>query len=330
MRCVVCPVHGTPEVLEVQERPSRLPGDGEVRVAIRAAGVNFPDSLLVAGNYQVKAVPPFIPGLEAAGVVLDVGPRVTGVVPGDSVIIDGSSALQGLYAEEATVARDLLIPCPPGLDFAQAAAYPVVYGTSYHALVDRGRLQLSETLVVLGAAGGVGLSACQIGMALGARVIAVVGDDAKAAALRDLGITEIINYGSQDLRESVLEATSGKGADVIYDPVGGDLFDASTRFIAKEGRLLIIGFASGRIASVAANRLLLKEASAIGVLYGNWKAREPQKANANLAALADLCARGVIRPHVWKRFPFSRAAEALGALTARDVVGKVVLEPDPA
>jgi NADPH2:quinone reductase len=299
-----------------------------VRVSIRAAGVNFPDALLISGNYQVKATPPFVPGLEAAGVVRDVGEGVMDVAPGDRVIIDGSSALQGLYAEEATVARELLIPSPAGLDFAQAAAYPVVYGTSYHALVDRAQLKSGETLVVFGAGGGVGLSACQIGAALGARVIAVVGDDHKAAALRGIGIAETINYRTGDLREQVLAATAGEGADVIYDPVGGDLFDAATRFIGKGGRLLIIGFASGRIPSVAANRLLLKEASAVGVLYGNWKAREPVAAKANLKALDALCANGAIRPHVWKRFPFSRAAEALQALTSREVVGKVVLEPD--
>jgi NADPH2:quinone reductase len=290
--------------------------------------VNFPDSLIIAGNYQVKPELPFVPGLEAAGIVAEVGADVTDMAPGDAVIIDGSSELQGLYAEEATIARNLAFPQPAELDFAQAAGYPVVYGTSYHALVDRGRLQSGEVLVVHGGAGGVGLSACQIGAALGARVIATVGDDSKADALRRLGVDEVVNYRSHDVRERVLEMTNGRGADVIYDPVGGDLFDASSRFIAKEGRLLIIGFASGRIPSIAANRLLLKEAAAIGVLYGAWKAREPEKAHANLEALAKLCQSGAIRPHVWKRFPFSRAAEALSALTARDVVGKVVLEPD--
>lgn len=278
MRSVVCVVNGGPELLEVQDRPSRPPGPGQVRVAIRAAGVNFPDSLLIAGNYQIKVPPPFVPGLEAAGIVSECGEGATRFAPGDRVIIDGSSELQGLFAEEATVPEALLMAIPDGLDFEQAAGYPVVYGTSYHALVQRGRLAQGEVLLVHGAAGGVGLAACQIGHALGARVIATVGDDAKMEALRGLGIQEILNYRATDMRESVLALTEGRGADVIYDPVGGDLFDASVRCLAKEGRLLVIGFASGRIPSVAANRLLLKEASAVGVLYGAWRAREPQRA----------------------------------------------------
>jgi NADPH:quinone reductase len=330
MHCVVCPVNGGPEVLEVQERPSRPPGPGEVRVAIRAAGVNFPDQLLVAGTYQIKVPPPFIPGLEAAGIVAECGEGVVDLKVGDRVVIDGSSELQGLFAEEATVARNLAFSIPEGLDFAQAAAYPVVYGTSYHALVQRGALTSADVLLVHGAAGGVGLAAAQIGAAFGARVIATVGDDAKREALHELGFSEVINYRSEDLRDRVLAMTDGRGADVIYDPVGGDLFDASVRCIAKEGRLLVIGFASGRIPSVAANRLLLKEASAIGVLYGAWRARHPPAAEDNLSALAAMCASGAIRPHVWRRFPFSRAAEALSSLSSREVVGKVVIEPDAA
>lgn len=327
MRSIVCVVNGGPELLEIHDRPSRSPGPGQARVAIKAAGVNFPDHLLIAGTYQIKVPPPFVPGLEAAGVVLECGEGVSRFRPGDRVMIDGSAELQGLFAEEATVSAALLIPVPDGLDFRQAAAYPVVYGTSYHALAQRGRLTAGEVLLVHGAAGGVGLAACQIGLAMGARVIATVGDEAKAEALRALGVADVVNHRATDMRESVLELTGGRGADVIYDPVGGDMFDASVRCLAKEGRLLVIGFASGRIPSVAANRLLLKEASAVGVLYGAWRAREPQRAQANLDAMATLCASGALRPHVWKAFAFENASKAIKALTSREVVGKVVLEP---
>jgi NADPH:quinone reductase len=328
MRCVICPRYGGPEVLEVQQRPSRAVGAGEVRVAIKAAGVNFPDALLIAGTYQIKLPPPFVPGLEAAGVIVECGQDVGTLKPGDNVIIDGSSEPHGLFADEAVVPAKLVALMPKGLNFAEAAATPVVYGTSYHALVQRGHIAAGEVLLVHGAAGGVGLSAMQIGTALGARVIGTVGDDAKRQALLDLGFKDVVNYRSEDIRSRVLDLTGGNGADVIYDPIGGEVFDASVRCVAKEGRILVIGFTSGVFPTVPANRLLIKEASVVGVLYGAWKARHPEQALANLRALTEMYETGSVRPRIWKTFPFSAAGDAVAALTARHVVGKIVLTPD--
>jgi len=304
-------------------------GARDVRVAIHAAGLNFPDRLMSeGGSYQIPTPPPFVPGLEAAGDVLAVGSEISDLKPGDRVIVDGSSALQGLFAEEAVVDRGLVMPLPDFMTYAQGCAFPVVYATGYHALVQRGRLEPGETLVVHGAAGGVGLSALQIGAALGARVIATVGDPAKAEALRGMGYRDVLVVGQDDIRKGILDRTNGEGADVFYDPVGGELFDTSMRAIAKEGRILIIGAAGGQYNAPKTNHVLIKEVSVVGVLYGAWKPRKPALAAENMKALFALVAAGKIAPHVWKEMPMRALPDAIEHLGRRDVIGKLVLVPD--
>jgi NADPH2:quinone reductase len=327
---MVCIEQGKPARWEWREHPVRALGPDDVRVGIRAAGVNFPDRLASEGGYHVPTPPPYVPGLEAAGEILEVGSNVTRFRQGDRVVIDGSSALQGLFAEQCVVDASLLFPLPSTMDFAAASAFPVVYATGYHGLVQRGQLQPGETLVVHGAAGGVGLSALQIGRALGARVIGTVGDGRKAGVLRSMGFADVINVREDDVRKSILDLTGGRGADVFYDPVGGDLFDISMRSIAKDGRILIIGAASGQYGNLKTNHALVKEVSVTGVLYGAWKTRKPQIAMDNMATLLDLAATGKITPHLWKVLPMSRAPEALAALGNREVIGKIVLIPDGA
>jgi NADPH2:quinone reductase len=328
MRAMVCTKQGKPAEWEWRDHSVRSLGPRDARVRIRAAGVNFPDRLASEGGYHIPTPPPYVPGLEAAGEILEVGSDVTSFRPGDRVIIDGSSALQGLFAEECVVEEDLLFPLPPTMEFVAGSAFPVVYATGYHGLVQRGQLAEGETLVVHGAAGGVGLSALQIGRALGARVIGTVGDSGKAQALRDMGFSDVINVREEDVRQRILDLTGGKGADVFYDPVGGELFDISMRSIAKEGRILIIGATSGQYGALKTNHALVKEVSVIGVLYGAWKSRKPQLAAKNMNALLDLAASGKITPYIWKIMSMQQAPEALSALGNREVIGKVVLVPE--
>ncbi|CAN7708718.1 NADPH:quinone oxidoreductase family protein [Aminobacter sp. LjRoot7] len=328
MRALVCLEQGKPAKWSWQEHALRSVGPRDVRVRIRAAGVNFPDRLASEGGYHIPTPPPYVPGLEAAGDVLEVGPEVEGYKAGDRVIIDGSSELQGLFAEECVVDQSLLIPLPAAMDYVKASAFPVVYATGYHGLVQRGELEAGETLVVHGAAGGVGLSAMQIGRALGARVIGTVGDHTKADALRAMGYPDIITVGTEDVRQRLLDLTGGRGADVYYDPVGGELFDISMRAIAKEGRILIIGAAGGQYGMLKTNHALVKEISVVGVLYGAWKARKPKLAADNMRALGELASAGKIDPHIWKTLPMSEAPAALDYLGSRSVIGKIVVVPD--
>ncbi|GGA78910.1 NADPH:quinone oxidoreductase [Nitratireductor aestuarii] len=328
MRAMVCTEQGKPAKWEWREWQTRSLGPKDVRVAIRAAGVNFPDRLASEGGYHIPTPPPYIPGLEAAGDILEVGEEVTSFTVGQSVIIDGSSELQGLFADECVVDQSLLIPLPEGMSYEKGSAFPVVYATGYHALVQRGQLEEGETLVVHGAAGGVGLAALQIGRALGARVIATVGDAEKAETLRSLGYPDVITVDAEDVRARILELTDGQGADVFYDPVGGELFDVSMRSIAKEGRILIIGAAGGQYGTLKTNHALVKEVSVVGVLYGAWKARKPKIAERNMEALVQLASAGKIDPHIWKVLPMSQTPEAIEALGSRRVIGKVVVVPD--
>ena len=304
MKAMVCVEQGKPAKWEWREWPVRALGPRDVQVRIRAAGVNFPDRLASEGGYHIPTPPPYVPGLEAAGDVVAVGSEVAGHRLGDRVIIDGSSVLQGLFAEECVVEEDLLIPLPDGMNYAAGAAFPVVYATGYHGLVQRGRLEEGETLVVHGAGGGVGLAAMQIAQALGARVIGTVGSQGKVEALKALGFSDVIVAGD-DLRDRLLELTGGAGADVHYDPVGGASFEASMRTVAKEGRILVIGAAGGAYAQVKTNHLLVKEAEVAGVLYG---------------------ARLV--PHIWKTLPMLETPAALDHLGNREVIGKIVLVPE--
>lgn len=328
MKAMTCLEQGKPARWAWQEGSTRPVGPRDVRVEIRAAGLNFPDRMASEGGYHIPTPPPYVPGLEAAGDIVEIGEAVTGFHPGDSVIIDGSAELQGLFAEQCVVDQDLLIPLPRAMRHSEGAAFPVVYATGYHALVQRGQVEAGETLVVHGAAGGVGLAAMQIGQALGMRVIGTVGSAAKAEALRGFGYGDVIDAAGEDVRQRILDLTDGRGADVFYDPVGGELFESSMRAIAKEGRILVIGAAGGRYAAAKTNHILVKEISVVGVLYGAWKARKPALAARNMQALSDLAGNGKIKPHVWKILPMSETPAAIEALGDRRVIGKIVLVPD--
>jgi len=296
---------------------------GSVRVGVAAAGVNFPDLLIIQGRYQTRAEPPFAPGAEFAGEVLEVADDVTGVAVGDRVY---GSVSYGAYAEQVVVDAAALFAMPDGMDHTQAATLPVVYGTSYHALVDRARIQPEETLLVLGAAGGVGLAATQIGAALGARVVAAVSSDQKAAAVRSAGAHEVIRYDREDLRER-LRAVAPDGADVVFDPVGGPVTEAALRSTAWNGRLLVIGFASGEIPRIPANLPLLKGCSVVGVFWGRFAGIAPDRNRSNFAALNEMWANGQIAPLVSQAFGLDHAGEALRLMGDRGAIGKLVITP---
>jgi NADPH:quinone reductase len=324
MRAVLCKEWGGPDKLVVEEAPRPALREGGVRIAVHAAGVNFADLLIIAGQYQEKPPFPFIPGAEAAGVVSEVGAGVNGLKPGDRVV-----ALTGLgaYAEEVVADSARVMPIPDTVDFASAAAFPVAYGTSHGALEWRARLQPGEWLLVLGAAGGVGLAAVEIGKMLGARVIACAGSAQKLAIAQQHGADHLIDYSREDIRERVKAITEGHGADVIYDPVGGDAFDAALRSIAWGGRILVIGFASGRIPQIPANIVLVKNIDVIGFYWGSYQARNPSLLRGSLARLLHWIEEGKLKPHVSHRFDLKEVAQALESLRQRATTGKVILTP---
>jgi NADPH2:quinone reductase len=307
--------------LRLEEIELPLLGPGQARIRIRAAAVNFPDILTVQGKYQHKPPLPFIPGSEAAGDVIAVGAGVTNVKVGDRVIVGGL----GGYAEEAQVPAAALRMIPPGIGYAEAAGFTVAYLTAYVALVRRAKLEAGEWLLVHGAAGGVGLAAVDLGKHLGARVIATASSEAKRTFLRDYGADHVLE--PQGFREQVKAITGGDGANVIYDPVGGDVFDESTRCVAFDGRITIIGFTSGRIPSISVNMPLIKGYSILGVRAGEYGRRFPEKGRQNMFAITKLLAEKKIRPHVHARFPLARAVDAMRTLEDRSVIGKVVIEP---
>lgn len=323
MKAVLCKEFGPPESLVLEEVPSPVPGPGQVRVRAHAAGVNFPDTLIIEGKYQYKPDFPFSPGGEVAGEVLDVGEGVTAVAPGDRVI---AGSLYGAFAEEIVADEDRVMRIPDELDFLTASSMSLTYGTSAYALIQRADLRPGETLLVHGAAGGVGLTAIEIGKVMGARVIATAGTEEKLQAARDHGADEVINYAEGEFREAVKEMTGGKGADVIYDPVGGDVFDQSLRCINWNGRLLVIGFASGRIPSAPANLALLKGCSIVGVFWGSYIQREPEENAANFEKIFQWWREGALKPHISHTFPLAQASDALYALLERKVIGKAVLK----
>ncbi len=274
MRAVICKEYGPPESLVIEDLESLTPGPGQVVVGVKACGVNFPDTLIIEGKYQFKPPLPFSPGGEVAGTVQAIGEGVEGVTIGDRVI---AFTGWGGFAEEVLVEAKALIPIPEPMDFATASAFVMVYGTSHYALKDRARLQPGETLLVLGAAGGVGLAAVELGKAMGAHVIAAASSDEKLAVCREHGADQCINYSSEDLKERIKTLTAGKGADVIYDPVGGPYSEAALRGIAWEGRYLVIGFAAGDIPRIPLNLTLLKGCSIVGVFWGTFTSRNPQR-----------------------------------------------------
>ena len=322
MKAVLCKEYGPPETLVVEEVESPPLGRGQVRLRVKACGVNFPDTLIIENKYQFKPPLPFSPGGEVAGEVIELGEGVTRAGIGDRVI---AAMPCGGYAEEVVADEGSLVPIPEGMDDVTAAGFTMVYGTSLHALEQRGALAEGETLLVLGAAGGVGLAAVELGKLMGARVIAAASSDEKLALCRRYGADELINYSTESLKDRTRELTGGAGADVIYDPVGGDLFDQAIRCINWKGRLLVVGFASGRIPELPVNLVLLKGCQVVGVFWGAFTAREPEANERNMTKLGRWYREGRLRPHVSETYPLERAGEALRAILDRRATGKLVL-----
>jgi NADPH2:quinone reductase len=322
MRAVVCPAISSFKDLRIEEvpAPSMTPGGVSVRVA--AAGLNFADSLITAGKYQEKPEPPFVPGFELAGTVTEVADDVSAVRVGDRVM-----AMPGLgaFAEEAVVPEGAVWPLGKGMDMATGAAFPITYGTSHFGLFDRASLQPGEVVLIHGAAGGVGLTAVECAKAGGATVIATAGGADKLATAAAHGADHGIDYKTEDVRERVLALTDGRGADVVYDPVGGAVFDASLRCTAPDGRLLAVGFASGTVPQIPANRLLVKNLSVIGFYWGAYMRIAPARVRSTMAALAGWHDEGRLRPRVSAEYPLDRVVEAIDALLGRGTTGKLVL-----
>ncbi|HKM64831.1 MAG TPA: NADPH:quinone oxidoreductase family protein [Acidisphaera sp.] len=323
MRAIVCETWGGPETLKLLDRPSQPPGPNQVQIRVRAAGVNFPDVLIIQNKYQLKPELPFTPGSELAGDVIAVGEGVRHVGPGDRV---AAFAGQGAFAEEATVPADVCLRIPDGLDYDTAAAFTLAYGTSWHALRDRAVLLPGETLLVLGAAGGVGLSAVDIAKAMGAKVIAAASSWEKLEACRRYGIEGTIDYSREDLR-GALKTLCPKGPDVIYDPVGGDFTEQAFRSIGWKGRHLVIGFAAGPIPSIPANLPLLKGASLVGVYWGAYTRQEPEHWKTSGAEMVHWLLSGKLKPLISHRYLLAETPQALTDMAARKVIGKVVIVP---
>ena len=324
MQAMLCKAFGPAETLVLEEVANPEAKKTEVVLDVHAAGVNFPDTLIIEGKYQFKPPFPFSPGGEAAGVVTAVGEKITHVKPGDRVM---ALTGWGSFAEQVAVSGFNVMQIPKGMDFTTAAAFGMTYGTSMHALKQRANLQPGETLLVLGASGGVGLAAVEIAKAMGARVIAAASTTEKLEVAKAAGADELINYTSENLKERLKELTQGQGVDVIYDPVGGTFFEEAFRSIAWNGRFLVVGFASGGgIPALPANLPLLKGAALIGVFWGAFAQRQPQDNLANFQQLFSWYAEGKLKPLVSQTFPLARSAEAINALGQRKAVGKVVVQ----
>lgn len=326
MRALLCREYGPPEKLELAEIDPVIPGDRDLAVRVHAAGVNFPDVLIIAGRYQVKVKPPFVPGNEAAGVVTAVGNAVTRFAPGDAVIVTLEG---GAFAEQCVVNERLAMPLPAELDFAQGAGFAITYGTSYHAFRQAASLQAGESVLVLGAAGGVGITAVEIAKAMGATVIAAASTEEKLDFARSAGADETINYSEHSLRDALKDLTGSDGVDVVYDPVGGALSEQALRALAWQGRYLVVGFASGEIPSFPANLALLKEAAIRGVWWGTWAARNPEAQQRNVVEMSEMLAAGTLNPRVTGRYPLENWVDAFAAITGRRALGKVVLTMNP-
>ena len=322
MKAVLCKSHGMPDTLVVEDVPSPVLTEGQVLISVKACGVNFPDTLIIQGKYQFKPDLPFSPGGEVSGVIKAVGDGVTNVSVGDRVI---AFSTWGGFAEELAVDANRLIRMSDKMEFEKASAFILTYGTSYHALKDRANIQPGETLLVLGASGGVGLAAVQLGKAMGARVIAAASTQKKLDVCAANGADELINYSSEDLRARVKEITQGTGVDVIYDPVGGPLSEKALRDMSWRGRFLVVGFAVGEIPKVPLNLALLKGCSIVGVFWGDFTRREAALNEANNQELMRLFEAGKISPHIHKVYPLTQASEALNELLDKKVSGKVVL-----
>lgn len=323
-RAAVCTDLEGPGALEVRTLDAPDLGPNDIRIAVRAAGANFPDLLMTRGGYQFRPEPPFVPGMEVAGDVLEVGSDVTAYKPGDRVM--GQCRLGG-FAEQAIVTTEGIMPLPAALTYDEGAAWFVAATTAWHALNDKGQIKPGETLLVLGASGGVGMAAVQLGKHMGANVIGLASSDNKVAALLKAGADHAFRNDTPDLVEAIKAATGGKGVDIVYDPVGGPLAISATRTLGWGGRFLIVGFASGEIPKFPANHALIKGYSIMGLRAGEAARRDPELGRRNRAALIDLANKGVMRPMISHSFPLDQAGDALRVLENRQVIGRAVVTP---
>ena len=322
MRALVCTEYGPAEKLVIEERPEPKVEAGQVLVEVKAAGINFPDNLMIQGLYQVKVPPPFVPGNEASGVIAALGEGVKGLSVGDQVI---ALPTGGAFAEQCIVPAEMVLPMAPGMSFEQAAGFSITYATTYHAYKQSAKLKAGETVLVLGAAGGVGSTAVELAKTMGATVIAAASSEAKCEYAREMGADHLINYSEQSLRDQVKALTDGRGVDVVYDPVGGELAQQALRATALQGRYLVIGFACGDIPQFPANLALLKEASIIGVWWGTWAARNPKVSYQNFKELMQMATKGELKLRVTETFALDQYVEAFAAITTRRARGKVIL-----
>ncbi|MBD2704993.1 NADPH:quinone oxidoreductase family protein [Spirosoma sp. BT702] len=322
MKAILCRAFGLPDTLTLEDVPSPMPGPGEVLIQVKACSLNFPDTLTIRNMYQFKPVLPFSPGSEASGVVKAMGAGVTHVKPGDRVFTFGT---HGGLAEERVADARATIPLPDGMDYVTGASTLYAFGTSYHALKDRAQLKEGETLLVLGAAGGVGLAAVELGKLMGATVIAAASTDEKLAVCQEKGATFLINYTTEDLRERIKEITEGKGVDVVYDPVGDRWAEPAIRSLGWRGRYLVVGFAGGDIPKIPLNLALLKGSSIVGVFWGMFTQKEPALNRQNMQTLAMWATEGKISPHISKRYTLAEAPQALTDMMERKIVGKAVV-----
>jgi NADPH2:quinone reductase len=325
MKAILCKQYGPPDSLVLEDLPPLKAGPGQVVVSVKAAGVNFPDTLIIQNKYQFKPDLPFSPGSECAGIVKELGEGVTGVKSGDAIV---ALTTYGSFAEEIVAKEAECIPLPKGVDFKLAAGFTLTYGTSYHALKDRAQLKPGETLLVLGAAGGVGSAAVELGKVLGARVIACASSEEKLAACKQLGADELINYETEDLRERIKQLTHEKGVDVVYDAVGGKFAEPALRALSWNGRHLVVGFAAGEIPKIPLNLALLKGCSIVGVFWGAFMRKERAASAKNHGQLMTWLARGELKPLISAVYPLAQAPRALQDLMERKAKGKVVLVTD--
>ncbi len=325
MKAIVCHELNGPAALRLEQVPEPCPGPGQVRIRVRACGVNFADSLITRGQYQVQPKPPFSPGFEVAGEVLELGAEVEGLAVGDRVI---AMTPHGGYAEQVVAGASRCVAMPAAMPWEHGAAFPVVFGTSHVALWHRARLRAGETLVVHGAAGGVGLTAVVIGKRLGATVIATASDPQKLAVARQHGADHLIDTSREDVRTRIKDLTGGRGADVVYDPVGGELFTASLRSIAFEGRILVIGFAGGTVPQIPANHMLVKNVDIIGLNWPAYAELNPRVMTESFRILMQWYLEGTLQPYVSAIYSLNRATDALDQVVARKSTGKVVISVD--
>ena len=323
MKAILCKSYGPPENLVIEEVDDLKPKQGEILVEVYSASLNFPDTLQISGKYQYEHPFPFIPGSEASGVIKELGPNIKGFKIGDRVMVTPGI---GTMAEQICVKTNFLRKIPDIMDLKTASCFPMIYSTSYYALKQRAQLSPGETLLVLGASGGVGITAVELGKLMGAKIIAGASSMEKLKLARNAGADHLVNYCNDDLKTKVKELTNGKGADVIFDPVGGNLFDQSTRCINWNGRLLVIGFASGIIPEYKANLALLKGSSMVGVFLGRWMIEEPDAYESNMFELFELFKKGLIKPPPYKIFKMKDFVKAFNLFIERKVMGKVLLE----